>query len=87
MGARMRLLALALAILMVLSSCLAAKAIKPDSLKHEHAVVYGRRLLVLVEDGDAKSGYSRESSVNNHHYIPREDFNNYIGGHGSDGSG
>ncbi|KAK8489062.1 hypothetical protein V6N11_009239 [Hibiscus sabdariffa] len=84
MGARMRLLALALSILMMASSCLAAKVMKLDVPEHEQIVVNGRR--VLVDGGDAKSGNPKESSVNNHHYIPREDFNNYPGG-GGDGSG
>ncbi|KAE8722797.1 putative BEL1-like homeodomain 8 [Hibiscus syriacus] len=62
------------------SSCLTAKVIKEDVPEHERTIVDSRRLL-----GKAKSGYPKESSVNNHHYIPRENFN-YPGGDG-DGSG
>ncbi|KAF2283335.1 hypothetical protein GH714_002367 [Hevea brasiliensis] len=41
----------------------------------------------IVEDKDANNGYSYPgSSVNNHHCIPRQDFNNG-GGVGSNGSG
>ncbi|KAE8674586.1 putative BEL1-like homeodomain 8 [Hibiscus syriacus] len=83
MGARMRLLALALTILVMMSSCSAAKVLKVDSPKPEHIIFVGRRLLV----DDAKSGNREESGVNNHHYIPREDFSNYPGGDGSAGSG
>ncbi|XP_022756065.1 uncharacterized protein LOC111303857 [Durio zibethinus] len=82
MGARLRVLALALAILMMVSSCLAAnrKVTKVDVLKHEDAtIVHGRTLL---DDG----GNAKGSSVTNHHYIPREDFNNYPGS-GGDGNG
>ncbi|XWS53302.1 hypothetical protein CRYUN_Cryun11dG0145300 [Craigia yunnanensis] len=70
---------------MVVNSCLAAnrKVIKVDVLKHEDTIVHGRQL--LDEGGNAKAGYP-ESSVNIHHYIPRQDFNNYPGG-GGDGSG
>ncbi|KAE8692918.1 putative BEL1-like homeodomain 8 [Hibiscus syriacus] len=85
MGARMRLLALSLTILMMMTSFLASKVIKKDLPKHEHVVVNGRRL--LLDDLSVKSRYPKQSSVNNHHYIPREDFNNYPGGDGSDGSG
>lgn len=85
MGARIRFVALALAILMMASYCLAAKVIKVDVLKHENTVVNGGR--GLLDDGSkAKSGYAKESSVNNHHYIPGNDFNNYPGGK-EDGSG
>ncbi|KAB1670612.1 hypothetical protein ES319_1Z153000v1 [Gossypium barbadense] len=75
---------MALAILMMASYCLAAKVIKVDMLKHENTAVNGGRLL-LDDDSKAKSGYAKESSVNNHHYIPRNDFNNYPGGN-EDGS-
>ncbi|MBA0761959.1 hypothetical protein Gotri_024522 [Gossypium trilobum] len=85
MGARIRFVALALAILMMVSYCLAAKVIKVDMLKHENNAVNGGRRL-LHDDSNAKSGYAKESSVNNHHYIPRNDFNNYPGGN-EDGNG
>ena len=74
-------MALALAILMLVSSCLASNV-----LKHEDTtIVHNRRLL---DDGKAAANaeyYHPQSSVNNHHYIPREDFKNYLGGVG-DGS-
>ncbi|XVE79791.1 hypothetical protein DITRI_Ditri14bG0084200 [Diplodiscus trichospermus] len=81
----MKLLVLALAILMVVGSCLAAnrKVVKPDVLKHDDAIVHGRQL--LDEGGDVTAGYPG-SSVNNHHYIPRPEFKNYPGG-GGDGTG
>ncbi|XP_022728685.1 uncharacterized protein LOC111284229 [Durio zibethinus] len=83
MGARMRFLALGLVILMMASSCLATNR-KVVVLKHENSIVHGRQLL---EDGDdAKTGYP-SSSVNNHHFLPRQDFNNYPGGAGGDGDG
>ncbi|KAG8496223.1 hypothetical protein CXB51_009001 [Gossypium anomalum] len=79
MGARIRFVALALAVLMMASYCLAAKVIKVDMLKRENTAVNGGRRL-LDDDNKAKSGYANESSVSNHHYIPRNDFNNYPGG-------
>ncbi|XVF20264.1 hypothetical protein REPUB_Repub11eG0182800 [Reevesia pubescens] len=84
MGARMRLLAFALAILMMLSrSCLAAnrEVIKVDVVKHEDSVLHGSRQL-LDDDGNAEDP---SSSVNNHHYIPRREFKNYQ--NGGDGNG
>ena len=81
----MRVLALALAILIMVSSCLAAnrKVLKPDVPKHEDTIVHGRQL--LDDGGDAKAAGYPGSSVNNHHYIPRE---KYPGGGGDgDGSG
>ncbi|KAK6234668.1 hypothetical protein SCA6_010005 [Theobroma cacao] len=84
MGARMRInLALALAILMVvmMSSCLARKVIKVDVLKHDDTIVHGRQLL---DEGDKVGAGYPESNVNNHHYIPRQDFNNYPVGPGDE---
>ncbi|KAH1115380.1 hypothetical protein J1N35_008758 [Gossypium stocksii] len=85
MSARIRFVSLALAIMMMASYCLAAKVIKVDMLKHENTAVNGARRL-LDDDSKAKIGYAKERSVNNHHYIPRNDFNNYPGGN-EDGSG
>ncbi|OMO67397.1 hypothetical protein CCACVL1_20541 [Corchorus capsularis] len=87
MGGRiMRLLALALAISIMVSSCLAGnrKVIKAEVLSHEDTTVHGRQL-VGDGGGNGRDGYP-SSSVSNHHYIPRQDFNNYPGG-GGDGSG
>ncbi|WRX34102.1 hypothetical protein QQP08_026589 [Theobroma cacao] len=84
MGERMRInLALALAILMLvmMSSCLARKVIKVDVLKHDDTIVHGRQLL---DEGDKVGAGYPESNVNNHHYIPRQDFNNYPVGPGDE---
>lgn len=86
MGARMRLLAIALAILMMVSSCLAAKVLKSDELlQHEGTIVHGSSRQLLEDEGE------NPRSTNNHHYIPR---NKYPGGGvasedvgGGDGSG
>ncbi|KAA8544082.1 hypothetical protein F0562_021741 [Nyssa sinensis] len=75
---RMRFLVLAL-VLLLMSSCFAMDrtAYKPFRVEfHEHD---HRRQ--LVENEKEKSEYSGGSNtVNNHHYIPRQDFNNYNGG-------
>ncbi|XVF68547.1 hypothetical protein PTKIN_Ptkin11bG0011600 [Pterospermum kingtungense] len=75
MGARMRLLAMALGILMMVSSCLATsrEVLKADELiQHEDdSVVHGRQL--LEEDGDdaGKEDGDNPKTTTNHHYIPR----------------
>ncbi|KAE8696701.1 putative BEL1-like homeodomain 8 [Hibiscus syriacus] len=78
---RMKLLGLALAILMMVSCCLAAnrKVIKvEEEVKHERTL--------LDNGGTIRVGYP-SSGVDNHHRLPRQDFNNYPGGSGSgDGS-
>lgn len=68
-----------LAMLMV-SSCLSfnSKALMADMSINEEQ----RKL--LAADG---SKYEAGSSVNNHHYIPRQDFGNFNGGGGSSSSG
>ncbi|ESR37772.1 hypothetical protein CICLE_v10029727mg [Citrus x clementina] len=70
MSAKMRLLGLAL-VLMILSSCLAANG------RALNAETYDSRVL-SEGDPNVKSGYP-PSNVNNHHYIPRQDFNQYGG--------
>ncbi|GMI81871.1 hypothetical protein HRI_001856400 [Hibiscus trionum] len=77
--ARMKLMGLALAILMMVSCCLAAnrKVMKvEDGVKHERTM--------LDNGGTVKAGYP-PSGLENHHFLPRQDFNNYPGG--GDGSG
>ncbi|GMI92132.1 hypothetical protein HRI_002882500 [Hibiscus trionum] len=71
--ARMKLLGLALAILMMVSCCLAGnrKVIKVENVvKHERS---------MVDNG----GTVKVSGVDNHHHLHRQDFNNYPGGGGS----
>ncbi|WJZ88659.1 hypothetical protein VitviT2T_007937 [Vitis vinifera] len=67
----MRFLALALALMMV-SSCMAANM---------KTFMVGMQERQLVE-----TSYEEDKGVNNHHTIPRQDFNNY-GGSGSKGGG
>ncbi|KAK2643391.1 hypothetical protein Ddye_025154 [Dipteronia dyeriana] len=45
------------------------------------------RGLVDNNEGYAKDGYPSSSNVNNHHYIPRGDFNQYGGSDVGGGSG
>ncbi|KAK9280142.1 hypothetical protein L1049_013829 [Liquidambar formosana] len=68
----MRFLAVAL-ILMMVSSCVAVnmKALVVEMREQEQRH--------LVDDEEGKAENSAGSSVNNHHYIPRQDFNNYVG--------
>ncbi|MBA0745269.1 hypothetical protein Gogos_007849 [Gossypium gossypioides] len=82
--ARMKLMALALVILMMGNCCLAInrKVIKVegDGLKHEQISVHGRQL--LDDSGSDRASYP-SSSINNHHFRPRQDF---PGGGTGDGS-
>jgi hypothetical protein len=75
------ILVLALAFALLNSSCLAAyrKALHVE-------IIHGPKLRELAEDKDVSAGYPG-SSVNNHHYIPRQDFNNFGGDGGNGGSG
>lgn len=77
----MRLIVLALVFVMV-SSCLAAnrKSFKFEIAMHEQEQRH------LLEDKNVNAGYPG-NSVNNHHYIPRQDFNNFGGDGGNGGSG
>ena len=70
----MRFLAFAL-VLMVVSSCLVAEK------KTLSAKMNMEAQKPLFDDEKVDVGYGG-SSVNNHHYIPREDFNNNINGGG-----
>ncbi|KAE8656822.1 putative BEL1-like homeodomain 8 [Hibiscus syriacus] len=80
--ARMKLMGLVLAILMMVSCCLAAN--QKDIIVEEE-VKHGRTM--LDNGGAVRAGYP-SSSVDNHHHLPRHDFNNYPGGSDSgDGSG
>ena len=71
----MKFLAVALALMMVSSSCMAA------NMKTLMMGMQERQLLEENHDGT--------KSVTNHHTIPRQDFNNYggSGSKGSDGNG
>ncbi|KAE8729486.1 putative BEL1-like homeodomain 8 [Hibiscus syriacus] len=80
--ARMKLMGLALAILMMVSCCLAANR---KVIKVEDEVKHGRTML---DNGGTFTASYPSSGVDNHHHLPRQDFNNYPGGSGSgDGSG
>ena len=70
----MRFLAFAL-VLMVVSSCLVAEK------KTLSAKMNMEAQKPLFDDEKVDVGYGG-ISVNNHHYIPREDFNNNINGGG-----
>lgn len=76
------ILVLALAFALMNSSCLAAyrKALHVE-------IIHGPKLRELAEDKDMNAGYPGSSTVNNHHYIPRQDFNNFGGDGGNGGSG
>ncbi|KAH7863757.1 hypothetical protein Vadar_021609 [Vaccinium darrowii] len=82
----MRFLRLALLLIMV-SSCLATNRKVLSEVHGSHS----RDARHLIENEKGKLD-STGSSVNNHHYIPREDFNNFNGGSsgtpkGGDGAG
>lgn len=85
--ARMKLMALALVILMMGNCCLATnrKVIKVegDVLKHEQISVLGRQLLDDSVSVSVRASYP-SSSVNNHHFRPRQDFPGGGTGDGSD---
>lgn len=77
----------ALVVLMItmMSSCLAVN-VKTSAFPVVEMLPQDRRKLVVSEDGDqVQVGYPG-SSVNNHHYIPRQDFNNH-GGDDNSGNG
>ncbi|KAL5764023.1 hypothetical protein ACOSP7_016376 [Xanthoceras sorbifolium] len=88
-GARMRFLALALVLFMIVVAAKASKVV--DQNKDEwHS---GRRGLVDNNEGNAGVGYPTSEgnvyppdNVNNHHYIPRPNFNQN-GGDVGGGSG
>lgn len=78
----MRFVAVALFLMMVISTCLAAdsrKVLKTKMMNKEYRNLGGEN------EKDTRNG-ATVKSVNNHHYIPREDFNNFGGG-GGGGSG
>ncbi|KAE8700824.1 putative BEL1-like homeodomain 8 [Hibiscus syriacus] len=78
--ARMKLQGLALAILMMVSFCLAAnrKVIKVEEVvKHERTM--------LDNGGTVKAAGYPSKDVDNHHCLPRQDFSNYPGGGNGDG--
>ncbi|KAB5561720.1 hypothetical protein DKX38_006677 [Salix brachista] len=78
----MRFLVLALAFaLLMSSSCLAANR----KVLHVE-IIHGPKQRRLAAEKDLNAGYPG-SSVNNHHYIPRKDFNNFGGDGGDGGSG
>lgn len=70
----------ALLVLMMLSSSLAAQRKSLDEI-HRQA----QRL--RAEKGVKGEGGKESSSVNNHHTIPRQNYNNWSGGSDGDGSG
>lgn len=75
----MRFLALAL-LLMMVSSCVAEdRKILRDKMNNE-----AQKPLIHDQKDDAENGGSR---LNNHHYIPREDFNDKDGSGGNSGNG
>ncbi|KAF9684777.1 hypothetical protein SADUNF_Sadunf04G0153500 [Salix dunnii] len=79
---RMRFLVLALVFALLSSSCLASyrKALHVE-------IIHGPKQRQLAADHkDLNAGYPG-SRVNNHHYIPRQDFNNFGGDGGDGGSG
>ena len=81
MHARMRVFVLALVFLIMVTSAMAAngRSFMIEMRDHEHR----HRILA---DGK-NTGYDRGgSSVNGHHYIPRQDFNNFGGDGGKGGS-
>ncbi|KAJ4822293.1 hypothetical protein Tsubulata_006403 [Turnera subulata] len=79
--ARMRVVATAF-VLMMLCSCLDAnrKALKVEPIREQQ-----QRNLVEVKN--ESNEHPAGTTVNNHHYIPRQDFNNFGGDAGTGGSG
>lgn len=67
-------------ILMTASSCLAANRRVLSDAGNRQAVRYDRG---LIEDGDNVKAPYPPNDVNNHHYIPRPDFNQRGGDSGS----
>ncbi|KAF7119347.1 hypothetical protein RHSIM_Rhsim13G0096900 [Rhododendron simsii] len=77
MSLRMRFLVLALLIMMMVSSCLATN-------RHILMMIDGKGQEKRQLAGDEEGRFEYPgSSVNNHHNIPRQDFNNYNGGSGT----
>ncbi|EXC22909.1 hypothetical protein L484_007518 [Morus notabilis] len=83
----MRLLVVvALVVLMITMSSCSAVNVKTSAFPVVEMLRRDRRKLVVSDDGDqVQVGYPG-SSVNNHHYIPRQDFNNH-GGDDNSGNG
>ncbi|XP_040991199.1 uncharacterized protein LOC121238417 isoform X2 [Juglans microcarpa x Juglans regia] len=77
-----RFVAVALFLMMIIITCLAAdrKVLMAKMIMNK---AEDRNLSEENEKGDVGYGIAVRS-VNNHHYIPREDFNNFGGG-GSNG--
>lgn len=71
----MRTIAVVL-IFMMVTSCF---AVKKNDLVVEIQDRAQRRHLEEAQKGQLEHHYAGTNSVNNHHYIPREDFNNYGG--------
>ncbi|KAJ4725081.1 Tyrosine-protein kinase-like [Melia azedarach] len=81
MSPRMKFIGIAL-VVMILSSSLAANGRALNSATHEHEQSQHVRKLT----GDDETGMNPPSNVNNHHYIPRKDFDPH-GGDVGEGSG
>lgn len=69
----------------MVSSCLAARNITPRSNNQDKEKI-SREMRGNEEDLTEKIEHPR-SSVENHHYIPRQDFNNYGAGGDNNGGG
>ncbi|XP_019098109.1 PREDICTED: uncharacterized protein LOC109125234 [Camelina sativa] len=74
-----------IAIMLMVSSCLAARNILPLENNQGNEIIY-REILGKEEESADKLEHPR-NSVENHHYIPRQDFNNYGPGGDNNGGG
>ncbi|XP_019102043.1 PREDICTED: uncharacterized protein LOC104790769 [Camelina sativa] len=74
-----------IAIMLMVSLCLAARNILPLENNQGNEIIY-REILGKEEESAEKIEHPR-SSVENHHYIPRQDFNNYGPGGDNNGGG
>ncbi|KAL9293873.1 hypothetical protein AtEden1_Chr3g0199451 [Arabidopsis thaliana] len=72
--------------MVIISSCLAARNIIPRETNQESEKVSREMIIGKEEDSTEKIEHPR-SSVENHHYIPRQDFYNYGPGGENNGGG
>ncbi|KAG7564531.1 hypothetical protein ISN44_As10g012950 [Arabidopsis suecica] len=75
-----------MAMMIMISSCLAARNMIPRENNQESEKISREMIMGKEEDSTEKIEHPR-SSVENHHYIPRQDFNYYVPGGDNNGGG
>uniref|UniRef100_A0A1J3GS95 Uncharacterized protein n=1 Tax=Noccaea caerulescens TaxID=107243 RepID=A0A1J3GS95_NOCCA len=87
MGVKPKLIVVVILVVMiVVSSCSAARKTIPRENNQETEKI-SREMLGKEEYSTEKNIEHPRSSVENHHYIPRQDFNNYAPGGDNNGGG